>query len=36
MRDGRGLHCIVDVWIWVSEMGSLYSCNVVFLSLMLM
>lgn len=31
-RDGIGLDCIVDVRIWVtcSEMGSLYSCNVVF------
>lgn len=24
-----GLDRIVDVRIWVSEMGSLYSCNVV-------
>lgn len=36
MRDGIALHCIVDVRIWVSEMGSLCSCNVVFLSLMLL
>lgn len=30
MRDGIALHCIVDVRIWVSEVGSLCSCNVVF------
>lgn len=30
MRDGIALHCIVHVRIRVSEVGSLYSCNVVF------